>query len=377
MGQTPAVARAQLAVASAVRIHAEREAAYKMTDLAKTALDLGLKGVSVDLVDQRIAALTKRGSLVPGVGRDSDGVISMVTTAQALATEEKILDLVEAGKGRATPIIAAADAPARLQSVSGHELNPGQLAAASLIVSSADRTVIVQGIAGAGKSTMLYAVARVAEAEGREVLGLAFQNKMVSDMAEGAGIKSQTIASFLLAHQHFITERSGPRYDEARAALANSMIVVDESSMVSSKDMLTLHQVVESLGIDKLVLVGDRQQLSSINAGRAFSMIQASGGTMARMDQNIRQRTTLLRTVASLANAGRAGHALRLLGNKAVESQSPAKDAADRWLGLSPQDRERTAVFASGRDARAAINKRIQEGCRRFAARRGDRGHGL
>jgi ATP-dependent exoDNAse (exonuclease V) alpha subunit len=179
---------------------------------------------------------------------------------------------------------------------------------------------------------MLYAVARVAEAEGREVLGLAFQNKMVSDMAEGAGIKSQTIASFLLAHQHFITERSGPRYDEARAALANSMIVVDESSMVSSKDMLTLHQVVESLGIDKLVLVGDRQQLSSINAGRAFAMIQASGGTMARMDQNIRQRTTLLRTVASLANAGRAGHALRLLGNKAVESQSPAKDAADRWL---------------------------------------------
>ncbi|NWK99185.1 AAA family ATPase [Sphingobium lactosutens] len=362
MGQTPAAARAQLAVASAIRIHAEREAAYKMTDLAKTALDLGLKGVTVDLVDQRIAALTKRGSLIPGVGRDSDGVVSMVTTGEALATEEKILDLVEAGKGRATPIIAAADAPARLQSVSVHELNPGQLAAASLIVSSADRTVIVQGIAGAGKSTMLSAVARVAETEGREVLGLAFQNKMVADMAQGAGIKSQTIASFLLAHQHFITERSGPRYDEARMALANSMIVVDETSMVSSKDMLTLHQVVEALGIDKLVLVGDRQQLPSINAGKAFAMIQASGGTMARMDQNIRQRTTLLRTVASLANAGKAGHALRLLGNKVIESQSPAKDTADRWLGLSPQDRERTAVFASGRDARAAINMRIQEG---------------
>ena len=372
MGKTPAAARAQLAVASAVRIHSEREAAYKMTDLAKTALDLGLKGVTIDLVDRRIMALTKRGTLIPGVGRDSDGAVSMVTTKEALATEQKILDLVDAGKGTATPIVAAADASARLQAASLHELNPGQLSAASLILSSADRTVVIQGIAGAGKSTMLSAVARVGEGEGREVLGLAFQNKMVADMAEGAGIKSQTIASFVLAHQRFITEHSGPRYEEVRVGLANTMIVVDETSMVSSKDMLTLHQIIEALDIDKLVLVGDRQQLSSIDAGKAFAMIQAGGGTMVRMDQNIRQRTTLLRTVASLANAGKPGLALRLLGDKVIESPSPAEDAADRWLGLSPEERERTAVFASGREARAAINERIQEGLAAEGTLRGE-----
>src|SRR3546814_16347733 len=33
-----------------------------------------------------------------------------------------------------------------------------------------------------------------------------------------------------------------------------------------------------------------------------------------------------------------------------------------RWLGLSPEEREATAVFASGRDARETINKRIQAG---------------
>ncbi|AMK20430.1 MULTISPECIES: MobF family relaxase [Sphingobium] len=359
---TASAARAQLAVASAVRIQAEREAAFKITDLAKTALDLGLKGVTIEHVDQRIATLTKRGTLIPGVGRDSDGAISMVTTRQALATEERILGLVESGKGSAAPIVAAADAPARLQAVSVHELNAGQLGAASLIVSTADRTVTIQGVAGAGKSTMLSAVARVAEGEGRQVLGLAFQNKMVADMAEGAGIKSQTIASFVLAHQRFITEQSGSRYEEVRAGLANTMIVVDETSMVSSQDMLRLHQIADALRIDKLVLVGDRQQLSSIDAGKAFAMIQAGGGTMARMDQNIRQRNTLLRTVASLANAGKAGVAMRILRDNVIESDSPAEDAADRWLGLSAEERERTAVFASGREARAAINERIQEG---------------
>ena len=368
----PAEARAQLAVASAIRIHSEREAAYKITDIAKTALDLGLSGVTVERVDQRIAALTRRGTLIPGVGRDSDGAVFMVTTREALATEDKILELVEAGKGTAKPVVAADEAPGCLQAASAHELNSGQLAAASLVVSSSDRTVLIQGIAGAGKSTMLSAVARVVEAQGREVLGLAFQNKMVADLAEGAGIKSQTIASFILAHQRFITERNGPRYEKAHGTLANSMIVVDETSMVSSKDMLTLHQIVDALDIDKLVLVGDRQQLSSIDAGKAFAMIQAGGATMARMDQNIRQRTTLLRSVASLANAGKPGLAMRLLGNKVIESDSPAADAADRWLGLSPEERERTAVFASGREARAAINERIQEGLAAEGTLRGE-----
>ena len=40
----------------------------------------------------------------------------------------------------------------------------------------------------------------------------------------------------------------------------------------------------------------------------------------------------------------------------------PAAHAAERWLAMSPHEREATAVFASGRDARAAINRTIQEG---------------
>ncbi|MGE6016137.1 AAA family ATPase, partial [Klebsiella pneumoniae] len=91
-------------------------------------------------------------------------------------------------------------------------------------------------------------------------------------------------------------------------------------------------QITAALGVDKLVLVGDRQQLSSIDAGKAFAMIQAGGGTMARMDQNIRQRTDQLRTVAALANIGKAGAALKVLGDRVVEAGEPAAAAADMWL---------------------------------------------
>jgi conjugative relaxase-like TrwC/TraI family protein len=356
--QSPDTARTQLAVASAVRILSEREAAFPANKLAKTALDVGLTGVTIDKVDDRIAQLVRRGALLQGEGRASD----YVTTREALRTEERILAMVEAGKGTARPVIDAATAPARLQAATDRQLNAGQLGAATLILSSADRTVTVQGIAGAGKSTMLDAVARVAESEGRTVRGLAFQNKMVEDLHAGAGIETQTIASFVLANERFVTDQASDRYDAARAQFEGTILVVDETSMVSSNDMLKLHEISDALGVDKLVLVGDRQQLSSINAGKSFAMIQAAGGTMARMDENIRQRTDQLRTVAALANVGKASAAMKVLGDNVIEAERPAEHAADMWLALSPAEREATAVFASGREARATINLAIQNG---------------
>lgn len=360
--KSPAEARAQLAVASAVRILSEREAAWPVNLLGKTALDLGLKGVTVDLIERRIDRLVQNRQLIPGVATAADRTGRMVTTQEALRTEEKILAAVEEGKGKSEPIVAAADAPQRLQDAAERPLNPGQLAAATMILSSADRTVSVQGAAGTGKSTMLQAVARVAEEEGARITGLAFQNKMVADLAEGAGIKAQTIASFVLANERFVTERDTPRFEAAQAKFAGAMLVVDETSMVSSDDMLKLHRITEALGVDKLVLVGDRQQLSSIDAGKSFAMIQAAGGTMARMDENIRQRTDMLRTVAALANVGKAGEAMKVLGDNVHESASAPETAADMWLALPGGDREATAVFASGRESRAIINQRIQDG---------------
>ncbi len=363
---SPAAARAQFAVASAVRIHAQREAAFDTDRLGKTALDLHLKGVTIEHIENRITQLVGRGLLIPGQVRDHETTYTAVTTREGLATEERILGEMERGRGTASAIVAAADAPDRLQAASPHELNPGQLAAATMIIASEDRIVVVQGVAGAGKSTMLQAVARVAEAEGRKVLGLAFQNKMVADLKEGAGIEAQTIASFIWANERFLVEPDSAAARLRRDELKNTIIAVDETSMVSSADMLKLVRITETLGIDRLALVGDRQQLSSIDAGKAFAMLQAGGAATARMDKNIRQRTDTLRTVAALANVGKASQALRVLGDKVIETkgEDPAAHAAERWLNLSPAEREVTAVFASGRVARQTINADIQAGLR-------------
>src|SRR3546814_3817875 len=89
----------------------------------KTAYEMRISDWSSDVCSSDLAT-------------DRDG--KMVTTQEALRIEEKILDLVKEGNGAANPVLSAADAPARLQAVAEHPLNPGQLAAA-------DRTSVVSG----------------------------------------------------------------------------------------------------------------------------------------------------------------------------------------------------------------------------------------
>lgn len=385
LAQSTGQANAQLAVASSIRIHGQREAAFDTNRVAKTALDLGLKGVTIDHVDARIEQLIGKGKLLPGQIRHEGKLVDAVTTPEALKTEETILAMVEAGKGRATPVIAAADAPARLQAASTHGLNPGQLAAATLLLSSPDRIVVVQGVAGAGKSTMLQATAEVARSEGKRVLGLAFQNKMVADLKEGmkprdmsvgdmrdAGLDAQTIASFIWDNEKHVANPKTPEAQARRAEMKDTIVVVDETSMVSNPDMLKLLTIAEALGTDRIGQIGDRQQLLPIDLGKAFAMMQAGGVTMARMDENIRQRTAQLRTVAALTNIGKASEALRVLGDKVIENENPAEKASEMWLALSPEGRAVTAIFASGRETRGTINQKVQEGLATEGTLKGD-----
>lgn len=82
-----------------------------------------------------------------------------------------------------------------------------------------------------GRRQVDNAACCVAQAEGHALTGLAFQNKMIGDLAEGAGIKAQTIASFLLANERFIVEQGTERHKAARDEFAGTMLIVDEASM--------------------------------------------------------------------------------------------------------------------------------------------------
>lgn len=383
---TPTALRTEMATASAMRIIGERETSWTRGELVKTALDLGVKGVTADGVEARMDRLVADGKMLEGTSERIDGKPGKYTTPEHVAIERATLANVAAGKDASAPIIAAAEAPGRLRGVAGgHELNAEQIAAGTLALASEDRTVVIQGVAGAGKTTIISAIASVAHQEGREVIGLAFANKMVSDLRNDTtirgvdgevvkqGIEARTVSSFINEHLRSALSGEGERFEASREALKGKVLVLDEASLVANKPMNDLLTIANRLGVERLVMIGDRAQLQPIEAGKSFSLIQSDSPAMARIDTSLRQRTEHMKEAAGLVRAGMFKESFASLGDRVVEAGADhLKVTARKWLDLPAADRERTAIYSSGREARGDLNRMVQEGLKAEGAIRGE-----
>ncbi|NNM78041.1 conjugative relaxase [Sphingomonas sp. ID1715] len=354
----PKVAAAH-AVASGLRHLEQREAAFKSTDLLKAALDTGLPVKVADL-EARIASLLHGRHLTQGTGRAAE----MVTTAQAIATEERILSAVEAGRGQGRRFVAVDRAAELLQaeaaSGSGLSLNLGQLSAGAMLLASSDRIIAIQGVAGAGKSSMLAPAARLIEQSGGQVIGLAVQNTLVQMLQRETGIASSTVARFLKRYEALL---DGGALGADVPSLKGAALLVDEASMLANADQLKLMVLAEKLEVGRLAFVGDARQLGAVDAGKPFSIMQQAGAPTAHMSQNLRARGEAVKEAAAAAQIGSVERAMDALRPFTVEAPGRgAREAAERWLALGGEDRAATAIYASGRRLRSEINVAIQEG---------------
>ncbi len=374
LGMAPERLRAEMAVASAIRILGQREAAFPIHEVSRTALDLGLTGVTIGLVEERVRQLADKGQLIFGRSTRADGTVTHVTTPEHIAEEWRLLAGVDAGRGVGVELMPSDLAAQRLQHCAGAQpLGTEQLEAGILALSSRDRVVVIQGVAGAGKTTLISAMAEALRAEGKQVLGLAQANKMVAMLRDEAEIPAQTLSSFVHEHLRGANAGKGEHFEGSRAALSNNVLVLDEASLVANKQMNYLVGIANRLGVDRLVMIGDRAQLQPIDAGKAFSLLQSHRPAMARMDVSLRQRTEQMKAVAALSRVGHFAGAFRVLGERVVSAGLDYREAAARkWLELSAEDRGRTALYASGRETRAVLNELIQDGLKSEGVLRGD-----
>ena len=357
----PAERAAAQAVASAVRHLSEREASFDTHDIYKTALNFGLP-VTIGGVQGRVLKLLGRKILVPGVGSAD----RFITTSQAIRIERQILNEVDVGRGASSALMDGPEAGARLQTralaQAGFALNAGQEAAARLVLASSDRIIAIQGVAGAGKTSMLRPLAAELGAEGKTLLGLAFQNKMVADLTE-AGLPAQTIASFVARHERMLDPMVRPAdIDQARSDFADTFIVVDESSMNANEAQLKLNRLANLLRVPRMVMMGDHKQLGAIDAGKPFEIMQRTGIELAVMPENLRARSEVVRTVATALQEGRVKDAFSaLVPHMTIASGRMDEAAVEQWMALDPEIRARTDLYASGRAHKGEINRRVQE----------------
>lgn len=333
---------AREAVNWAIEHLTERESVISHRDVVRHALEYGTGKATLAEVAAGIKEAKKARILLPV----NDG---RYTTTNAIVAESETIAAMRRGQGRARPIASLA---ASQDAAQKHQLATDQTAAATFILTAKDRVVGVQGYAGTGKTHMLRAVREVAEQSGFVVRGFAPSATAARALELGSGISSDTVSRHLID----IAQASRPGQSP------NELWVVDEASMLSTAQARALVGAADRQKA-RLVLVGDRQQLPAIEAGRPFAMLMERGMASVEMREIKRQRNPMLKA-AVLDSIGRRERAAleKLAGHTyAIADRDKRLDAvvAD-YLVRSPAGRQQTLIVTGVNSDRREINKRIR-----------------
>jgi len=206
---------------------------------------------------------------------------------------------------------------------------------------------IVVGYAGTGKSAMLGVAREAWEASGYEVRGVALSGIAADNLESGSGIASRTIASM----EH--------GWGQGRDMLTSrDVLVIDEAGMVGSRQMERELSHAAEAGA-KVVLVGDPQQLQSIEAGAAFHSIHERHGGV-EIHEVRRQREDWQREATRDLATGKTGAAIHAydahdIVHEAQTREQARDDLIDRW------DRDRQASPDSSRIILTHTNAEVRE----------------
>ena len=133
----------------------------------------------------------------------------------------------------------------------------------------ANKTFILTGGPGTGKTTILQAVVAILKAKKSKIMLAAPTGRAAQRLSESAGAFAQTIHRLLKydpAEGGFVMNENKP--------LSADVVIVDEASMLDARLAAALFQAIPSQA--HLILVGDIDQLPSVGAGNVLKDLIAS-----------------------------------------------------------------------------------------------------
>lgn len=283
----------------------------------------------VEQFNEVMGAMGRAPDLVE-LGKDGRGE-DRFTTRQMIEAEQRLHRAAGLMAERERHAVKDADRNAALARAEerGLVLSGEQSDALVHITGTRDLGIVV-GYAGTGKSAMLGVARKAWEAAGLEVRGVALSGIAAENLESGSGITSRTIAS--LEHG----------WGQGRDMLTSrDVLVIDEAGMVGTRQLERVLSHAADAGA-KVVLVGDPQQLQSIEAGAAFrSLVERHGG--AEISEVRRQRADWQRNATRDLATGRISDAIQAYDKNGMVHAAQTREQArgeliDRW------DRDRQAV---------------------------------
>ncbi|WP_248304440.1 Ti-type conjugative transfer relaxase TraA [Breoghania sp. L-A4] len=296
--------------------------------------------------DEVMGAMRGSPNLVE-LGKDGRGE-DRFTTRDMIEAEQRLHRAAELMAERQRHEVNEADREAALAGAEqrGLVLSDEQADALAHVTDGRDLGIVV-GYAGTGKSAMLGVAREAWEAGGYEVRGVALSGIAAENLEGGSGIASRTIASM----EH--------GWGQGRDMLTSrDVLVIDEAGMVGTRQLERVLSHAAEAGA-KVVLVGDPQQLQSIEAGAAFRSIHERHGG-AEIGEVRRQREDWQRDATRDLATDRTGAAIHAydahdMVHSAETREQARGDLIERW------DRERQSAPDSSRIILTQTNAEVRE----------------
>ncbi|MGH8200466.1 MAG: MobF family relaxase [Steroidobacteraceae bacterium] len=310
-----------------------------------------------------------------GLGHVEETTAAIATDAEVVQLNEKryttraMLELergaLERAKRLADDTAYGVDPAATAAALNARPLSDEQRAALAHLTGSS-RLTVLEGLAGTGKSHLLGAAREAWETSGYQTRAAALAGKAAKGLAEGSGLRAQTLHSLLAdlqAGRDRLTDRT--------------VLVIDEAGMVGSRQLARVLEEVEQAQA-KLVLVGDANQLQPIEAGQLFERVSREVGS-ARLTEIRRQRDASERAMVQALARGDTRAALESLQERGRLHAAADRDEAMRELVVdwsrtrdASQPGEDLMLGATRADTRA-LNRLARETLHARGELRGER----
>ena len=230
--------------------------------------------------------------------------------------------------------------------------------AGGLILSGEQRTAFVHitggrdltsvvGYAGTGKSAMLGVAREAWEDGGYSVRGVALSGIAAENLEAGSAIPSRTIASL----EHAWAQ-------ERDLLTSRDVLVIDEAGMIGSRQLERVLSEAETRGA-KVVMVGDPEQLQSIEAGAAFRSLAERYGAVEITDIR-RQHDDWQRDATRHLATGRTAEAIGAYAERDLVHAADTRELARGNL-IDTWDRERIAAPSQSRIILTHTNAEVRD----------------
>lgn len=332
----------------------EKEYSFTKEDVIREASAITVGALEIGEVIGGINKLMVEGDLIE-VGKQNG--ISSFTTKDLSAKKDLALGKIET---QISPICSKAEFDKKIIEIKSNIPHEHKRAVEGILTSSAGIS-FVQGFAGTAKTSLtLKNLSEIASLQGYEIKGFAPTHSACLELQAKAGIQARTVESAI--------------QEIAKNKLhlsSNTVVIVDESSMLSIPDMVSLIGACSSKGA-KLVLVGDQNQQPSVGAGEIYrELINSKEADVYHIKEILRQKTPAYKQGVQSLAMGNIETFFSVMKDSIVEVKgegvgeatlSDVSHAVSReYSDINRTERDHAQIITLTNDARNEINNTVRD----------------